>query len=368
MLCHSGTSREHRGFTLIELLVVIAIIAILIALLLPAVQQAREAARRSQCKNNLKQIGLALHNYHDVYGSFPIGYITEGQGTHYNQNGVGSGGAVGWAWGAGLLPYLEQEALAVQLDFDVSPRHPNNSDLTDTVIRTVICPSTQAPKKTTAGNEAVATYRGNFGIGFGGDYNFPKPDRQFGAKKSDARWCGMFMFNDVIKIRDFTDGLSSTIAVGETDFRTSGGSRWYGSASYRSQNGLTYTDLGNIDAPEVLGGSVHGLNVIEFWYAPANGYRGSKMGWRSVHPGGAHFLIADGSVHFLNENIDDSLRSLESAHGTVSGFSLGTIYDNQSSNDPTNPATWDSGANFEAAMGVYQRLTARNDGRPLGKF
>ena len=103
--------RQYRGFTLIELLVVIAIIAILIALLLPAVQQAREAARRTQCKNNMKQLGLALHNYHDVYNAFPSGWIAVDNGVQSAHDGLNGAG-----WGTMILPYLEQSALYNQFN------------------------------------------------------------------------------------------------------------------------------------------------------------------------------------------------------------------------------------------------------------
>src|SRR5687767_15656460 len=112
--------RSRFGFTLIELLVVIAIIAILIALLLPAVQQAREAARRTQCKNNLKQLGLALHNYLDVHGRFPIGQQFRGtwDGTNDSAGAAGNGGT-GFAWGSYVLPFIDQAPLYNQFDFNV---------------------------------------------------------------------------------------------------------------------------------------------------------------------------------------------------------------------------------------------------------
>ena len=126
---------DRRGFTLIELLVVIAIIAILIALLLPAVQQAREAARRSVCQNNLKQIGLALHNYHDVHRTFPPGWIGVESGV------VNFEGESGFGWGAFILPYVDQAPLYQSFDFDESMVHAMNLSKLKQTLSVYLCPS-----------------------------------------------------------------------------------------------------------------------------------------------------------------------------------------------------------------------------------
>jgi prepilin-type N-terminal cleavage/methylation domain-containing protein len=132
-------ARRHRGFTLIELLVVIAIIAILIALLLPAVQQAREAARQSQCKNNLKQIGLALHNYHDVFNMFPASYLVDYN--HPERDEETLDGPSGWAWGTMLLPYLDQAPLYNAFEIHLPAWHPNNAVAVQTPLEVFLCPS-----------------------------------------------------------------------------------------------------------------------------------------------------------------------------------------------------------------------------------
>ena len=137
----TSTNRKHRGFTLIELLVVIAIIAILIALLLPAVQQAREAARRTQCKNNLKQIGLALHNYHDVNRAFPPGWVPQLSSTGAVSNTRRSS----WAWSVFILPYIDQAPLFNQLTQTPVPVYPNfpvlPGDDLDRNLAAFTCPS-----------------------------------------------------------------------------------------------------------------------------------------------------------------------------------------------------------------------------------
>ena len=144
-------STMARGFTLIELLVVIAIISVLIALLLPAVQSAREAARRAQCVNNLKQIGLALHNYHQAQDIFPPGYVSSINLTVVNpcdfdqemHNGVDLG--TGWAWGSMILPFLEQQPLYSSINFNLSVAYPDNDTCSLTALSVYLCPSDDGP-------------------------------------------------------------------------------------------------------------------------------------------------------------------------------------------------------------------------------
>ena len=208
--------RARRGFTLIELLVVIAIIAILIALLLPAVQQAREAARRASCKNNLKQIGLALHNYHDVYAGFPSGWIGV---TNGRSNVLGESG---FAWGTMILPYLDQAPLYRRFNFssplDASP----NRTLVNQHLTVYQCPSDPKPESFQTpdrnGNQiqmATANYAGVFGtVELDNCYTSPAgtpPVSAQGQCLSD----GVFYHNSAVKIRDIIDGASNTLIVGE---------------------------------------------------------------------------------------------------------------------------------------------------------
>ncbi len=183
---------KHRGFTLIELLVVIAIIAILIALLLPAVQMAREAARRTQCRNNLKQLGLALHNYHDTHSTFPPGLIAADDDL---QDAMHSGLTL-------LLPQLEQTTVYNKYDFDFSWRAPANKDATSTYVPAFQCPSSIGGLPQSGGFDLPTT-----------DYVFSKGTRAWLCR--NRTMTGMFDVNSRVRTRDVTDGLSNTFAMGE---------------------------------------------------------------------------------------------------------------------------------------------------------
>jgi len=196
-------SKRHapRGFTLIELLVVIAIIAILISLLLPAVQQAREAARRTQCKNNLKQLGLALHNYHDIHNVFPSGYTARGV-VSSDPAAVETG--PGFAWGTMLLPMMDQGNLYESLDFSLDAVDPANLAAADYVLEMFLCPTDPAPRKFTlpSGTELPASnYVGIFGYG--------------NVSMAPGTGTGIFYRNSSTRFRDVTDGTSNTICIGE---------------------------------------------------------------------------------------------------------------------------------------------------------
>ena len=235
---------HRRGFTLIELLVVIAIIAILIALLLPAVQQAREAARRTTCRNNMKQLTLAMHNYHDVNLAFPPGSI---------QNGFEAIGATstGWGWPAFILPYIEQSTVYEKIDFsrymvnpaDTSPEQLQNTAMLAVAISTAICPSDQGPSveiTPAAGTEVLqarSSYSGNAGS-WNGAQNANDTTR------SDGFFWKILPASTVpgvVRIRDVVDGTSNTIILGEHAYRSSvsdetrvgmiGRKRWYGGMS-----------------------------------------------------------------------------------------------------------------------------------------
>uniref|UniRef100_A0A7C4QPA0 DUF1559 domain-containing protein n=1 Tax=Schlesneria paludicola TaxID=360056 RepID=A0A7C4QPA0_9PLAN len=282
----------RRGFTLIELLVVIAIIAILIALLLPAVQQAREAARRTQCRNHLKQLGLALHNYHDAHRMFPPGWIGV-------DNGHDTEGPSGFAWGAHLLPYLDQAPLYNRLNVNVSCFDATlNAAALTSVLAVFRCPSDPSPDRWQMredGNPSVvlaqlptANYVGSFGTEGYEDLceDPPFPHAQCAGD-------GVFWHNSPVRIRDLTDGTSNTLMVGEhrTDTRsiiTAGGhppwhSTWVG-----------FIAGGEEPAARILGVSDHTPNHPSL----------HMEDYSSWHTGGVHLLMGDGRVRFVTENVD----------------------------------------------------------------
>lgn len=280
----------RRGFTLIELLVVIAIIAILIALLLPAVQQAREAARRTQCKNNLKQFGLALHNYHDTHNAFPSGWIgvNPASPTVANFEGVS-----GFGWGAMILPMLDQAPLYNRINFSLSILDPANLPVHEVVLPAFRCPSDTGPERWEIGEEAnpsnilarlpIANYVASFGteapedICVGGSF----PDAQ-------CRGDGAMYHNSATRLRDFSDGASNSLLVGErkTDVQLGWYSTWVGSVPEGEEAPM-----------RVVGVTDHTPNH------PAQ----HLDDFSSRHVGGAQFLFGDGRVQFISENIDDSI-------------------------------------------------------------
>ncbi len=188
-----------RGFTLIELLVVIAIIAILISLLLPAVQQAREAARRTQCRNNLKQIGLALHNYLDVFSVVPPAFVSD-----ISTNDTPGGQ---WSIHARILPYLDQANLYNQADLTLAYDDPANGDIASQRVGTYLCPSEINDRVRTDGTGAAIHYPINYGYN-GGTWNV-------WDNGTRVQGNGAFSPNSRFSTRDFTDGTSNTLGFAE---------------------------------------------------------------------------------------------------------------------------------------------------------
>lgn len=301
----------RRGFTLIELLVVIAIIAILVALLLPAVQQAREAARRSSCKNNLKQIGLALHNYHDVHNTFPPGWI----GARNNAHNTGldttdaAGFRGGFGWATMLLPALEAGNLYDRFNFnqpmaDQAAGQNVNEPFLVEPLATFQCPSDPKPDtfecedgSSNPVEMGTANYMGVFGVS-------ELENCEIGGGVTETEQCrgeGVFYHNSNVKFRDITDGTSNAIVVGE---RTT----YYENLNTRADPFYgTWTGIvANSEeaAERILAHAEHPPN----WALRADG-AGMSLGhpgdFGSSHKGGAQFVLGDGSVRFISENIDE---------------------------------------------------------------
>jgi len=310
---------RRSGFTLIELLVVIAIIAILVALLLPAVQQAREAARRSSCKNNLKQIGLALHNYHDINNCLPIGCLFA------NLGGTGPGASNRSTWLARILPQLEENALYDRMDFDNrngSAGYDSNNVRTEEVA-TFRCPSDPGDRgKTNKPEFAPTSYVGCIGDTYRlyGDGGTTSPTTTGDYIHTNDEWAkmvlnngseeGVFATNSHCRFRDITDGTSNTMAVSEclvgstvNEFSQSGGGdvpdclsidgdlrpdRGY-SWMFGSPATWLYTTTRTPNSRE---------RDCEKYNTRAN------MAAASQHQGGVQVTLADGSVRFVSENVN----------------------------------------------------------------
>jgi len=330
-------SRRHQAFTLVELLVVIAIIGVLIALLLPAVQQAREAARRMQCSNNLKQLALAIHNYHDTYGKV----------TMANYDG---GSQRSPSWFVRILPFIEQSAAYDQLDWstcwDFSSTN-NNADIYAALrVDGLNCPSSPLP--TTRTDDGVehqvpnyvginGTYHAAWneqpdGSGLGGSHHTPQ---KWNATYGRALYNGTLLayddFKQSIGFQSVTDGLSNTVVIGEQsdwlpDFDGSGnlikvdarsanysGGAWSGGTGGNDNNANTWWQ--NITATRL---SINGMN--------SGTQRHDEPRMRhtvinSTHPGGAQFALVDGSVRFLSETANRWIfvRLCDRKDGVVTG-------------------------------------------------
>ena len=201
--------KRSRGFTLIELLVVIAIIAVLIALLLPAVQSAREAARRMQCVNNLKQMGIALHNYHDALSIFPPGYIAASKFIDGETDT-----APGWSWASMILPQLDQPPLYSSINVYLPIQAPANTTVDQTILTAFLCPSDQIPSGGTfpvtdgLGNTVATVAPSSYAACTGSD----AADVALGLN-NDGSGNGLFFRNSGVRIAAITDGTSQTIAI-----------------------------------------------------------------------------------------------------------------------------------------------------------
>lgn len=305
--------RPSRGFTLIELLVVIAIIAVLIALLLPAVQQAREAARRSTCKNNLKQYGLAIHNYHETYGVFPPASNNTNQWNNY---------AVGWQ--VRILPFTDQAPLYNEMDFAaggvVGAAGVDKLLANGKYLRQMETPYSKCPSDSSSspdGNWAQASYGGSLGsqrtdsangacnLFFTPNVHYEDPAGNAGHGNTGSKLniSGIFgrVLADKVSFADITDGTTNTIIVGEIlpACNDHGGGWWHynGMANAHASTSVPINTMTTCNRP-------YTRQSPPFPTCTAQNNWNLSWGFRSAHTGGAHFLLGDGSVRFISENLD----------------------------------------------------------------
>ncbi len=293
--------KTRRGFTLIELLVVIAIISVLIGLLLPAVQKVRETAARAQCKNNLKQIGLALHAYHDRMNGFPPAYFSnllpgtqpsgpDGDCT-WNETGPG------WGWGAYLLNDLEQNNLYGQIRFDLDIKDPANAVVRAMTLKVYICASEPRPDPflvtDSSGGPMVLVAHSSY-VGMNGAPN--------GVTSDAFDNNGAFVRNMCFRMKDITDGLSNTLFIGERCTAMSNTS-WVGAVQGAIVPDLKYSDpadqLANAEGDSALV-LAHGSTT----HLPNNPLVMDADATSSFHTHGVNFLFGDGSVQSINSAID----------------------------------------------------------------
>ncbi|QDV19985.1 Fimbrial protein precursor [Gimesia panareensis] len=300
----TAESVHRRGFTLIELLVVIAIIAILIALLLPAVQQAREAARRSQCKNNLKQLGLALQNYHETHGVFPPGGVigTCAGNPPTNISGIQecSGQSLGGNWLLYILPQMEQSPLwekAAPILNTNNPLDSMNNVFGHYAPAAYRCPSHPWDRRSNVAFRALEHMsRGNYAANFGsGDLT---------ASYTNTNG-GVFTINSAIGIRDIKDGTSNTLLTGEVSYINDNTSDARGAWVYSGMGGSSFSTGRNPNSTtaDILASC---SSTTEMPCTAGND--GTQIAaLRSQHVGGVQVGLADGSCRFISENISQAI-------------------------------------------------------------
>jgi len=304
-----GPPRVRWAFTLIELLVVIAIIAVLIGLLLPAVQKVREAAARMQCANNLKQLALGCHNYHDVFASLPRNGNQFGLTMSHGTNGTGccGVGAAHWSWIARLLPYIEQDNMYKMAGIPTNSMNQDAPTLAVLAmpIKTLNCPSDPSNRTRSDSADlggtlvALTSYKGVSGANWGADFyptetNFSTPYRNPGANGSYnglEKGDGIFWRADIrsgnLSLTGISDGTSNTFMIGED------------LPDYIHWNAWSYANgaCGTCAIPPNTGITIPPLGTGDSWSWP------TRYSFRSRHPGGLQFAYADGSVHFISDSI-----------------------------------------------------------------
>ena len=279
--------RDSRGFTLVELLVSIAIMAVLLALLLPAVQGAREAARRVQCRSNLKQLGLALHNYHDSNGVFPINY---GVGLYDETN-------LGASWLPRILPQVDQGPLYAKVKWGEPLTQPDNDAVAKTVVAVFLCPSdlhgngVMPNRRNSTVPRAVTNYKACLGSNW--EWGSFAPSTSTSGRNANQtnglERCNGFLCRGgdnpplTTRLADITDGTSHTFAIGEAVPEWTWHTWWYG---FNASTATCAIRLNAWHKPE---------DTLDDWF--------ENYSFASRHAGGGHFLMVDGSVRFVSENV-----------------------------------------------------------------
>jgi prepilin-type N-terminal cleavage/methylation domain-containing protein/prepilin-type processing-associated H-X9-DG protein len=351
MNVHGSSVSKKRGFTLIELLVVIAIIGVLIALLLPAVQAAREAARRSQCTNNLKQLALSMHTYLDSNSVLPTGLMVSqtprAPGYIYTSFGP-------------LIPltaYLEQGSLFHAMNFSVNMWDLENTTVVGTGLQTLWCPSdpdvespipqVYAIAQSSPSNMAYSSYAGNAGTWFNTWYaNYYSPPT------GDLQMNGTFFAFSKVTLASVTDGTSNTFAFGEHTRAIENASdkinwHWWPSGNYGD---TIFTSFWPINPTRKVPYSCQGVSA-----GPA------VEGASSMHPGGANFAFMDGSVRFIKESVNSWIVNPSGSPGN--GLTCSPAGLSITSSSAGDPLIWNMAPGTQ--FGVYQKLSTRNGGEVI---
>ncbi len=309
-------THKRSAFTLIELLVVIAIIATLVAILLPAVQQAREAARRSTCKNNLKQLALAMHNYHDVNNTLPLFGIDRDSGDTFS-------------WYARILPYIEQSALYDTLNFSARPNSCDAQSLPNRPFRTALIPTMMCPSENSVVGEQNDT--GNCWQTRRLSYSANMGNSNIGQENPN-NWDGVWTYNfegapfkmgQCKRFADITDGLSNTLLIAEVPINQNSNGWQGGYATPILAAGAGFTTYlspnttASIDSGRQCWGANDDFSGRKLLCHKFNTWQSATFASMSLHQGGVQTALCDGSVRFVSENID--LREWREASTTQGG-------------------------------------------------